>query len=68
LNTNSVIADSVSVNPATFCIGSATIITKNGGSLGTGSQWYWYTGSCGGTYMGTGVTISDLPSQAPPIM
>lgn len=30
------------------------------GSLGTGATWKWYTGSCGGTLVGTGATLSNV--------
>jgi alpha-tubulin suppressor-like RCC1 family protein/uncharacterized protein YjbI with pentapeptide repeats len=33
-------------------------LSVNGGSLGTGASWKWYTGSCGGTLIGTGASIS----------
>jgi uncharacterized repeat protein (TIGR02543 family) len=33
-------------------------LSVNGGSLGTGATWQWYTGSCGGTLIGTGASIS----------
>jgi hypothetical protein len=33
-------------------------LSVNGGSLGTGATWNWYTGSCGGTLIGTGASIS----------
>ena len=62
LNTNSVAAGSVSIIPDSICIGSATAITASGGTLGSGAHWNWYTGSCGGTFMGTGMTIIDVPS------
>ena len=45
----------VSVNP--ICQGSATTLTSNG-AQGT---VYWYTGSCGGTSVGTGNTINVSP-------
>ena len=61
MNVNSVTSDSVSVNPAVICIGSGIAISRNGGNLGTGGRWSWYTGSCGGTFMGTGIVITDIP-------
>jgi hypothetical protein len=32
------------------------------GGLGTGAQWEWYEGSCGGTAVGTGTTITVNPT------
>jgi hypothetical protein len=46
---------SVSANP--ICNGTSTQLTANG-ALGT---VYWYTGSCGGTFVGTGNAISVSP-------
>jgi hypothetical protein len=33
-------------------------LSVTGGSLGTGATWKWYSGSCGGTLVGTGATLS----------
>ncbi len=48
---------SVSANP--ICNGSSTQLTANG-SYGT---VYWYTGSCGGTYITTGNPINVSPAS-----
>ena len=45
-----------------ICIGNSANLTVNGGSLGTGATWQWYSGSCGGTAVGTGTTISVAPT------
>lgn len=45
----------------TICVGSSTNIAVSGGSLGTGASWKWYSGSCGGTFVGTGSSISVSP-------
>lgn len=47
---------SASANPASVCSGTSTNITltASGGTLGTGSVTQWYTGSCGGTFIGEG--------------
>ncbi|MFN5622170.1 MAG: hypothetical protein ACK478_12790, partial [Flavobacteriales bacterium] len=42
--------------------GTAVTLTVSGGSLGTGAQWKWYRGSCGGTFLGTGSSITVAPS------
>jgi hypothetical protein len=31
--------------------------------LGTGASWNWYTGSCGGTYVGTGTSLPVTPTS-----
>src|SRR5690606_3820085 len=41
----------------TVCIGSSTTLSVNGGSLGSGANWQWYSSSCGGTAAGTGSAI-----------
>ena len=46
---------SASANP--ICSGTSTQLTANG-ALGT---VYWYTGSCGGTFVGTGNSINVSP-------
>lgn len=46
-----------SSNGTIFCAPSAnTNLSVQGGSLGTGGQWVWYRGSCGGTLEATGVS------------
>ena len=42
---------SASVNPT---CGGATTLSVSGGSAGTGGTLKWYTGSCGGTSVGSG--------------
>ncbi|WP_297085586.1 HYR domain-containing protein [uncultured Draconibacterium sp.] len=44
------------------CEGTSKTLTLSGGSLGTGAQWVWYSGSCGGTQIGTGTSITVNPS------
>lgn len=43
------------------CVGNAATLSVNGGSLSTGAQWEWFTGSCGGTPVGTGSSITVNP-------
>jgi RHS repeat-associated protein len=54
---------SVGISPNNICPGNSTTLTINGGSLGAGASWKWYSGSCGGTYVGTGTSISVSPSS-----
>lgn len=58
----SVAPTSASASPNPTCGGSTTL-SRGGGSLGTGASWRWYSGSCGGTYVGTGSSISVSPSS-----
>ena len=62
VNTNSTAPTSITATPNPICSGNSTTLTVNGGSLGTGATWNWYTGSCGGTLVGTGSSISVSPS------
>lgn len=55
----SIPAVSVSGSSA-ICIGSSTNLSATGGSLGTSANWEWYTGSCGGTHIGSGTVISNV--------
>jgi len=45
-----------------ICFGSNTTLTVEGGSLGTGASWQWYTGSCGGVSVGTGISREFTPT------
>ena len=47
----SVKADNITSNREfnNICSGDNITLTVNGGSVGAGSSWKWYTGSCGGT-------------------
>jgi hypothetical protein len=46
----------------TICNGGNTTLSVSGGSLGTGASWNWYSGSCGGTYVGTGTSVNVIPT------
>lgn len=65
VNTNSVDPVSVSASKNPICSGDSTILTVNGGSLGSGADWYWYSGSCGGTPVDTGAVITVFPVSTP---
>ncbi len=45
-----------------FCVGESANLTVQGGSLGDGATWEWYSGSCGGTSVGSGAGISVSPA------
>lgn len=51
-------------NKALNCPGDAITLRANGGTVGTNANYYWYTGSCGGTLIGTGQTITVSPTVA----
>jgi len=61
-NLPSVAPVSITASPASLCAGTPSLLTLNGGSLGTGATWQWYSGSCGGTPAGTGTSITVNPS------
>ncbi|WP_162147673.1 Ig-like domain-containing protein [Flavobacterium limnosediminis] len=42
--------------------GESTTLTQVGGSLGEGATYKWYTGSCGGTLVGTGASLTVSPT------
>jgi hypothetical protein len=46
----------------TFCVGGSTTLTLSGGTAGTGAVAEWFSGSCGGTAVGTGNSVSVSPT------
>jgi hypothetical protein len=63
VNTNSTAPTNVSASPSTICAGQSTTLSASGGTAGTGSQLVWYSGSCGGTQVGTGSPITVSPTS-----
>jgi hypothetical protein len=57
----SVAATSAAKNKNNICPGISVNLSAVGGTLGTGASWKWYTGSPGGTLVGSGATISVTP-------
>lgn len=49
-----------SSSPVVCGTGNRVDLSVVGGSLGTGATWKWYTGSCGGTLIGTGATLTGV--------
>ncbi len=45
-----------------FCIAKPVTMYASTGSLGFGADWKWYSGSCGGTLVGTGNTLTVTPT------
>ncbi|HBX51329.1 MAG TPA: hypothetical protein DEH02_09720 [Bacteroidales bacterium] len=54
---------SLTVNPASGCVGEPHTLQVQGGLLGTGASWYWFEGGCGDTLLG--ITASDSISIFP---
>ncbi len=48
---------------STICAGGNTVLTVSGGSAGTGAVAQWFSGSCGGTAVGTGNSITVSPAS-----
>ena len=61
VSTASVAPSSATATPNPICVGSSTTLNVNGGSLGTGANWNWYTGSCGGSLVGSGPSLTVSP-------
>ena len=49
--------------PSNTCIGKSVTLTANGGYLGAGANWKWYSGSCEGNLNGIGNSINVAPSS-----
>jgi len=61
VRTTSSPAVSILPTPDTICAGNSSTLLIQGGVLGTGANWKWYTGSCGGTFIGSGNSIMVSP-------
>lgn len=53
----------ISSSNLNLCEGDSTVLTATG-SLNAGTDWYWYSGSCGGQLVGTGPTITVSPAAS----
>ena len=60
-NTNSTDPTAILATSNSICAGQNSVLTVSGGTLGTGANWEWFTSSCGGTYVGSGNSISVNP-------
>ncbi|NVO20035.1 MAG: hypothetical protein HXX13_10065 [Bacteroidetes bacterium] len=54
----------VTKNP--ICAGESTVLSISSGNLNSATNWLWYSGSCGGTFVGSGtsITVSPLSTTA----
>lgn len=66
--TQSTAATSASAFPNIVCAGGSTTLVVNGGSLGTGANWVWYSGSCGGGKWGSEIASMSRCQQPRPTM
>jgi uncharacterized protein (TIGR02145 family) len=62
INTNSVAPTAATASSTTVGSGTSVTLNVSGGSLGTAASWKWYSGTCGGTLVGTGASISVAPT------
>ncbi|MBL7762183.1 MAG: hypothetical protein JNL23_02035 [Chitinophagaceae bacterium] len=62
--TSSTAPTAIVKNKALACPGDAITLKANDGTLGTNANYFWYTGSCGGTLIGTGQTVTVSPTVA----
>src|SRR5262249_33773583 len=54
---------SVSALPSnSICPGDSVTLTQVGGDLAAGGSYTWYSGSCGGVFVGTGTSIVVSPA------
>ncbi len=58
----SVAATSATKNKNNICPGIPVLLSLTGGSLGSGATWRWYSNSCGGTFLGSGTSITVTPA------
>ncbi|MGC4101556.1 PKD-like domain-containing protein [Ferruginibacter sp.] len=58
VNGQSVAPTGATSSAAAICGPGSVTLSVQGGALGTGASWKWYTVSCGGTAVGTGATLS----------
>ena len=52
----------LSASPNPVCNGSSTTLSISAGMLNDATDWQWYSGSCGGTSVGTGASITVWPT------
>ncbi len=52
----------ITTPPATICSGGSLDLDILSGNLNSATNWKWYSGSCGGTLVGTGTHINVSPT------
>jgi hypothetical protein len=60
--TPSVEPTSIDLVGTPFCLGGDLTLSPVGGSLAPGAQWEWFSGSCNGTPIGTGNSVTVSPT------
>lgn len=56
-------APTVTASSTLICPGASTTLRIVSGNLNNATEWKWYTGSCGGTLVGSGTSITVSPTQ-----
>lgn len=56
------VIDMVQATTNPICSGDETMLSVTG-TLNNATEWHWYSGSCGGTSVGTGATINVSPNM-----
>ena len=52
----------LSASESTLCNGTSTSLSIASGNLNSANNWFWYSGSCGGTALGSGSSINVSPT------
>ncbi len=58
INSPSVAPTAATATSTSLCTPGTVTLSVVGGTLGSNSTWRWYSGSCGGTLVGTGATLN----------
>jgi hypothetical protein len=56
----STVPTSITASVTTNCGPTNVNLTQVGGVLSAGASWRWYSGTCGGTPLGTGTTVNNI--------
>jgi len=52
----------INATNSTICSGNSATLTIASGNLNNATNWQWYSGSCGGTSVGSGTSITVTPT------
>lgn len=64
VNTSSVAPTGITASVDSFCTGTSTVLSVQGGTLGSGATWEWYSGgTCCSVSAGSGSSITVTPSS-----
>ena len=61
--TNGSSAPTLQASANNICSGNSTTLSITNANLNDATDWKWYTGNCGGTFIGSGSSIIVSPSQ-----